>query len=206
MMPRWIIYLLLALAALISAAGLGWWLGQPDPVVEKPAAEQRQADGSVVLERRPDAAAKPAQLVPQGAKVERVGRVTVQPPRIGDDLPANGRGFLGSSSDPCQPVTVDWSLVREPDGGRRMLASSPDGTIIGGVDVPIETAAPPPKPLRWAAGISWSPANETAGLWIERDVPLFSTAARVGLDLNQERALPGSSAGTDLRVRVGLAF
>ena len=193
MMPRWLPWLL-AIAALVGAAALGWWLGQPAPVVETAAPEQHQADGSVVLERRPDAKARPKQLIPPKAKLERVAQVTVQPAAV----PAAG--------EPCPPVSLDLSLVREDDGGRRLLASSPDGTIVGGVDVPVETAAPPPKPLRWAAGVSWSPANETAGLWIERDVPLFSTAARVGIDLNQERALPGSPAGADLRVRVGLAF
>ena len=185
---------LAAVLSLLAAAALGWWLGQPDPVVETPAAEQRQADGSVVLERRPDAKARPKQLIPHKAKLERVAQVTVRPAAI----PASG--------EPCPPVSLDLSLVREEDGSRRLIASSPDATIIGGVDIPVETAAPPPKPLRWAAGVSWSPSNETAGLWIERDVPLFSTAARVGIDLNQERALPGSSAGADLRIRVGLAF
>jgi hypothetical protein len=208
---------LAAIAALVAAAALGWWLGQPAPVVETPAAEQRQPDGSLVLERKPDAEAKPAHLVPAGAKVERVGRVTVLPAaRHRDSDVAHGGMASGDapnsttnyskfySGDPCPPVTVDWSLVREPDGGRRMLASSPDGTIIGGVDVPIETAAPA-KPLRWAAGVSWSPSNETAGVWLERDVPLFNKAARIGVDVAQMRHAD-SAAGTNLSVRLGIAF
>jgi hypothetical protein len=200
-MPRWMIYLLLGVACLIGAAALGWWLGQPEPVFETRALEQRQADGSVVLERRPDLQAKPAQQVPLGAKVERVGRVTAIP-NSGTVVPNRGTAAFA----PCPRVTVDWSLVREPDGGRRFLASSPDGTIVGGVDVPIETAAPPPKPLRWAAGVSWSPSDDTAGVWVERDVPLFGLAARVGLDVAQERALQGASTGSGLRVRLGMAF
>lgn len=203
MIPRWLAPSLVTVIALIAAAALGWWLGQPEPVVETSAPEQRQADGSVVLERRPDAAAKPSHQVPKGAKVERVGRVTVQ-------AAARSSGGMdaspGGMADPCPPVTVDWSLVREEDGGRRFLASSPDGAIVGGVDVPVETAAPMPKPLRWGAGISWSPANETAGIWIERDVPLFGRAARVGLDFSKMRVAPASPAETDLRVRLGVAF
>lgn len=219
MIPRWLIITIAAILALIVAAALGWWLGQPDPVVETPAAEQRQTDGSLVLERRPDADAKPAHLVPAGAKVERVGRVTVQPAarHRNSDVAHGGMASVdgpGSttnyskfySGDPCPPVTVDWSLVREPDGARRFLASSPDGTIIGGIDTPVESAAPPQRPLRWAAGLSWSPTTETPGAWIERDVPLFSVAARVGLDLNQERAAPNSSTEANVRVRVGIAF
>ena len=202
MIPRWLVSMLFAIAALLAAAALGWWLGQPERVVETPVPEQRQADGSLVLERRPDAKAKPAHQVPAGAKVDRVGQMTVKP-KSGTRAPNQGNS---AAADPCPPVTVDWSLVREPDGGRRMLASSPDGTIIGGVDVPIETAAPPPKPRRWAAGLSWSPTSETGGMWLERDVPLFSVAARVGLDLNQEPATPSSATDTNVRLRVGIAF
>jgi hypothetical protein len=192
-MPRWMIYLLLAIAALVGAAALGWWLGQPKPVQETAAAAQRQGDGSVVLERRPDPAAKPKQQTPKKTRLERVAQVTVQP-------------SAAPAGEPCPPVSVDMSLVRESDGSRRLLASSPDGTIIGGVDVPVETAVPPPKPLRWASGLSWSPANEFAGVWVERDVPLFGRTARVGLDVEQVRAVRDGSTGVDLRVRVGMAF
>lgn len=201
-LPDWIIYLLLAIVALISAAALGWWLGQPEPVQETFAPAVHQDDGSVMLERKPDATAKPAHQVPKAAKVERMGRVTVQPA-------ARSSGGMDASSvgmaDPCPPVTVDWSLVREADGGRRFLASSPGGTIVGGVDVPVESAASPAEPLRWAAGLSWSPANETGGVWIERDVPLFATAARVGVDINQTRTDHGST-GSDVRIKVGMTF
>lgn len=207
MIPRWLIPGLVTVIALIAAAALGWWLGQPEPVVETRAPEQRQADGSLVLERRPDAGAKPAQQVPREAKVERVGQVTVRPnsgrkvvrdPDIADSSVHN--------ADPCPPVTIDWSLVREPDGGRRFLASSPDATIVGGVDIPVETAAPPPKPLRWAAGLSWAPVYGTYGVWVERDVPLFGKAARLGADFMQVRQSPGDPAGTDVRIRLGVAF
>ena len=192
MMPRWLVSLLLMIAALVTAAALGWWLGQPAPIVEAPAAEQRQADGSIVLERRPDAKARPKHLIPPKAKLERVAQVTVQPAAV----PVSG--------EPCPPVSLDLSLVREDDGGRRLLASSPDGTIVGGVDVPVETAAPPPKPLRWAAGLSWSPVDDTYGVWAERDVSLFAAAARVGVDINQTRT--GPDTGIEARVRVGFAF
>ncbi len=198
MMPRWAVYLLLALAALIAAAALGWWLGQPKPVQEHYAPAQHQADGSVMLERKPDPAAKPKQQIPKKAKLERVGRVTVQPER--DSLDTGRPNSL--DAEPCPPVSVDWSLVREPNGGRRVLASSPDGPIIGGVDVPVDTAAPPAEPLRWAAGLSWSHAQQTGGVWVERDVPLFSKAARMGVELQQDT----TTTGADIRLRIGLAF
>lgn len=201
--PGWLLRITAAAAALVIAAAIGWQLGQPAPVVETAAPEQRQPDGSVVLERRPDASAKPNQETPPGAKVERVGRVTVQPP-----APARKPGRESKPCQeiayPCPSVTVDWSLVREADGGRRFLASSPDGTIVGGVDIPVDTAAQPPAPKRWAAGLSWSPINDTPGAWLERDVPLFGTAARFGVDVEQTRTQ--TTTGADIRLRVGLAF
>jgi hypothetical protein len=41
---------------------------------------------------------------------------------------------------------VDLSLVRTPDNGRRVIASSPDGKILSGVDVPLEPVAVPRIP------------------------------------------------------------
>lgn len=192
MMPRWVPLAAIAVA-LFSAAAFGWWLGQPRPVQETAAPEVRQADGSVVLERRPDPHAKPKQQIPRKAKVERVAQVTVQPDAIAEP------------SKPCPPVTVDLSLIREPDGMRRVLASSPDGQVVGGLDVPVESALSPPAPKRWAAGLSWSPSDQTVGIWIERDVPVFSKVVRVGAEVNQARAAVGAP-GIETRLRLGLAF
>lgn len=191
MIPRRVTLAAIVLA-IFAAAAVGWWAGQPKPVQETAAPEQRQADGSVVLERRPDAQAKPKQKIPRKAKVERVAQVTVQPD-------------TGTGGEPCPPVSIDMSLVREPDGSRRLLASSPDGTIVGGVDVPVESATTPAEPKRWAAGLSWSHGNQTAGVWIERDVPVFSQLARIGVDVNQTR-LDTDSTGVDGRIRIGFAF
>lgn len=180
-------------AAILAAAALGWWAGQPRTVQETAAPEQRQADGSLVLERKPDAHAKPRQKIPRKAIVERVAQVTVQPAAIAE------------AGKPCPPVSVDLSLIREHGGMRRVLASSPDGQVIGGLDVPVETAAPPAEPSRWAAGLSWSPTDQTAGVWIERDVPVFKWVVRVGGEINQARAYT-SAAGIEGRLRVGMVF
>lgn len=192
MTPRWVLLAAVAVA-IFAAAAFGWWLGQPEPVQETHAPAQRQADDSLVLERAPDVAAKPKQRIPRKAKVERVAQVTVQPDAIAE------------AGKPCPPVTVDMTLIREPDGMRRVLASSPDGQVVGGLDVPVETAAPPAEPKRWAAGLSWSPSAATAGVWIERDVPVFKQLVRVGAEINQVRAGIDSS-GVDARLRVGFAF
>jgi hypothetical protein len=192
MIPRWVPLAAIA-GAIFAAAALGWWLGQPKPVQETAAPEVHQADGSVMLERRTDPAAKPKQQIPRKAKVERVAHVTVQPDAIAEP------------GKPCPPVTVDMTLIREPDGMRRVLASSPDGQVVGGLDIPVESSAPPAEPKRWAVGMSWSPSAQTAGVWIERDVPVFSQVVRLGAEVNQGRAAVNSS-GVDARLRVGFAF
>lgn len=192
MIPRWVLPAAIA-AAIFAAAALGWWLGQPKPVQETAAPEQRQADGSLKLERKPDPHAKPKQQIQRKAKVERITQIVVQPNAIAE------------AGQPCPPITVDMTLVREPDGMRRALASSPDGQVLGGIDVPVDTAAPPPEPKRWAAGISWAPADSAAGVWIDRDVPVFGQVVRVGADINQVRESP-HSYDVEARLRLGIAF
>ena len=149
------------IAALIFAAGMGlaWKIWSPKPAKpETYAAAVKQSDGSVVLERKPDATAKPAQELPKGAKLERVVQVTVKPsasseaiaPTNGPDPQAASTSDLPSGTTiPCPPIRVDLSLVRMPDESRRVIASSPDGEVVGGVDIPVE-AALVPKVLRWS--------------------------------------------------------
>ena len=149
------------IAALIFVGGmaLAWKIWAPKPAkAEAYAAAVKQSDGSVVLERKPDATAKPAQELPKGAKLERVVQVTVKPsaspveiaPTNGPDQPAASTSDLPpGTTSPCPPIRVDLSLVRMPDESRRVIASSPDGEVVGGVDIPVE-AALVPKVLRWS--------------------------------------------------------
>ena len=159
---------------------------------EIPSPAVKQADGSTVLERAPDAQAKPAQQVPKGAKVERVVKIKVQGGGTGLKLPDAGKA--------CPPVTVDLSLVRMPDSTRRVVASSPDGEILSGLDVPVESAAPPPAPKRWAVGVSLNPVRQTVGVWIDRDL----ARVRVGAEINQTRDF--GLSGVEARVKVGMTF
>jgi len=186
---RWIIALLIFMVAFVGA--VAWWMSRPIPMPEPPAPAVRQDDGSLILERKPDPAAKPKQQIPRRAKVERVASVTVQP-----DAPAP------ESRNPCPPVTVDLTLIREPDGARRILASSPNGQVVGGLDVPVEPITLPAPAKRWAAGLSWSPIDRTSGIWIERDM----WRVRVGAELNQAAGVHTSATGFDARVRIGITF
>lgn len=181
----------LAIALLGAAAAAGWWLGRPAKIVEPPAPAAAQADGSLILERAPDARAKPKQRVPRNARVERVVAVDVKP-------------APGALKDDRDSLRVDLSLVRLPDSTRRVLASSPDGEVVGGLDIPVETAAPAPAPKKWAAGLSWSPTHHTAGVWVERDIG----RARLGAEIAQVRplGLGGGLIDTELRLRAGWTF
>lgn len=203
--PNWKLYA--AGAALVAAlvALLCWWLwapAPPKPETYKPAV--KQSDGSVVLERKPDPAAQPKQIIPAGTKLERVESVTVRPHPVVIPPPQTAVEQGPTTPQPaaetqCPDVTVDLSLVRNGDGTRRVVASSPDGDVVGGVDIPVEAAAPPPKPKLWAAGAVADPLRRTWGAFVDRDIAF----ARVGVQVNQrsEGDMPNQ-----LWVKVGARF
>lgn len=175
-----------ALMAALGVGGvLGYWLKSTDvprPEVIAPAPAVRQADGSLVAERRPatpSEAKKPPHQIPKGAREERRIAVTVQPTR-----------------PDCPPVRVDLSLVREGEG-RRVVASSPDGQVVQALDLPVERALIPPPARPWAMGASYNPLTERAGIWVERDLAWL----RIGADLIQDER--GQVAAM---VRVGWRF
>ena len=119
---------------------------------------------------------KPAGIIPKGGKIEREIRVTIDPndvpPQVGDGssldvargLPlsrasigidsANRSSNIFDAKSPagprCPQVEVDLSLVRMPDQTRRVVASSPNGAVVGGLDVPIENPKLP-RIMRWTA-------------------------------------------------------
>jgi hypothetical protein len=190
-------------AGLLLALAIWALWPAPAPIVETAAPEVRQDDGSVILERQPTTPdATPAQAVPKGAKVERVVQVKVQPHRPAPLPAGDGLKPAGPLIDipPCPPVTVDMTLLREPDGSRRVVASSPDGRIVGGVDIPVETP-PPPAARRWAAGLSLDPIHQTPGVWLERDLMRL----RVGVEINQIATRNAGREG-EIRLRVGIVF
>ncbi len=137
---------------------LGMYLWPAATVVETAEPEQRQADGSLALGRAPDANAKPKNQIPTGGKAERTIRVDVQPPRAD-----------------CPICTVDLTLVRMPDDTRRVVASSPTGTVIGGLDVPILPIVLD-RPKVWAAGALY---NGRWGALISRDFRWLSVGGAI---------------------------
>lgn len=173
------------------------------PKVENvaPAAAQSQSDGSVVAAREPVAGKPPTapHVLPKGSTEERRMQATIRPksgiklpPEVEQSMSADCRKALESAQ--CPDVTVDLSLVRQGDG-RRVVASSPDGTVVAALDMPLEAGAmPTPRP--WAAGLSCDPGKcqQTPGAWIERDL------GRIRVGAEAARQQDGAIQG---RVRVG---
>ena len=136
-----------------------------------------QADGSLIAERAPQSKPEPApHKIPSGWKEERRISATVKPAK-GD----------------CPPVALDMSLVRDEEGGKRVVLSSPEGTVTAAQDIPIEPGLVPAPVRRWAAGLAYDPRARKSSAWIERDL----ARARVGAELSQTG---------EARVRVGWTF
>lgn len=181
----------------LAAAGLGfsmaWWIHRPRPVpIESAQPAAVLPSGGQVIERAPEAPV-PASVKQAagdlGGKLERAVSVTVRPKAE----PSNeGAEPAAAASTPCecQPVTIDLGLVRLPDRTRRVVATSPDGEIVGGMDIPVAPAIAT-RSLPWAAGVSYGrllpSATPTYGAWLERDVgrlrlgvDMFATGGQVG--------------------------
>jgi len=177
---------------------LGWYFFRPAPPKQEFYAPPAvQDDGSKVLEKKPQASAKPPHKVPEGAKVERIVKIVVRSKP--EKAPAATQEGRGEAETPlkadCPPVKVDLSLVRLPDESRRVIASSPNGEIVGGVDIPVESARVY-KELKWAAGVSYNPLDRGFGAFLDRDLGPF----RLGAEVNQIKD------GFDTRVKAGMRF
>jgi hypothetical protein len=141
------------LVGLISGLSLGWWLYRPGaPKIEPPAPAIRQSDGSLILERKPDPSAKAPAEIPKGAHLERVERVVIQPrpTPVQDDNSGARDGANTRTTTICRPAEVDLSLLKMRDKTERVVASSPDGKIVGGVDIPVAPIAASPQITRWS--------------------------------------------------------
>ena len=190
----WTIVLALSIIGAAVAVVLLW--PRPQPVIEVAKPAVVQTDGSTILERTDTQPGfKPAQVVPKGATVERVVQVKVKP-KVVISGGIKAAPSLSPDAKPANnPITVDLSLVRLKDDTKRVIASSPDGEIVGGMDIPIETLAY--KPRVWAAGISVDPVHQVGGVWVERDI----SRIRVGVEVGQNRY-----RDFETRLRVGVTW
>lgn len=145
----------------------GWLLYRPGgPELILPAPEKRQGDGSLVLETRPQVGGttKPPHELPRGSREERRVTVTVRPAKK-PQPPATTN--IPPALD-CPPVSFDLSLVANEDGTRRVVASSPDGEVTGGLDIPMIDLKPAKK-TPWSLSYLRTTDDEN-GLALSRDV------------------------------------
>lgn len=158
---------------------IAWGIYRPKPAPPETAAPQVvQKDGSVELERAAGPGIpgntgqktadtptlKAAGIIPNGAKILRNIEVTVDPVsnRRNEVKMQGNTGATatvqdaslsranGPGASTCAPVTVDLSLIQLKDKTQRVIASSPDGKVVGGLDVPV-TETTPFKVQRWTA-------------------------------------------------------
>lgn len=172
---KWIAGLIVLAGFLLGAYLVGVKTTEPTPEDVSPQAAQSLPGGAAVLERKPTT--KPSKPKKPGTKVERDVSVTVKP-----DQPE------------CEPATVDLQLVRDGEG-RRVIASSPDGKVISGLDMPVEPAKFS-ESHPWAAGLSYG-TDRSAGGWIERDIGRI----RAGVDLIRQ-----ADGQAQARARVGWSW
>ena len=165
----WTVVAFLAVVGAAVAAVLLW--PRPQPVIEVAKPAIVQSDESLILERTD----KPTAVIADGIK---------DAPGVSRDAhPANN------------PRAGDLSLVRLKDDTKRVIASSPDGEIVGGMDIPVETLTY--KSRVWAAGISVDPVHQVGGVWVERDIGRIRVGAEVGANRYHD---------FETRLRVGVTW
>lgn len=193
---------------LVLAMSVSWYVWSPKPAPpEIYAPEIKQSDGSIIMEKTPNASVKPTFKVPKGATVERVIKFAVQaktPVSNTDGQSGTTEKVTLSDSTKkaavvCPPVNVELALVRNSDETKSVIARADNGEIIGAVDIPVEAAKPIVKPKLWAIGAVANPAKETYGAFVDRDFGWL----RTGLQLNQieSRTLP-----SQYWVKAGIRF
>src|SRR5262249_11961117 len=64
-------------------------------------------------------------------------------------------GKVGDAEPPaiCPPAEVDLSLIRSPDKTERVIASSPNGNILSGLDIPVVPMPKITRIQRWSLSV-----------------------------------------------------
>lgn len=184
---------------ILGGLGIGYKLyhAAPAAVTEKAAPTIAQSDGSTVLQRAQTGSVPvvPAQI-PKGYHEVREVQLTVQGRRTTalsqpNGAPQTKETPLGTASapepavDPCAPVHLKLDLVQSQKGDERVVASSQDGDILGGMDVPVQAQVlAQQKALNWRVGALYGafPGGSRAiGTEVQRDVgPFYVSAGFLG--------------------------
>ena len=202
------------LAALLISFGLGlgagWRLYRTKPLPPSVISDKPPIilhDHSVVTNRIYVHDAPPNMEVPQGDQVEEQGMLTVQSGSLVGMAPISGSDQKAEplpASSPCPPVKIEWAVLTEPDGGKRVQFKAVTGSIIGvPEDIEVRPPAPIAEPPKWSAGASRYLREKSWGIWLERKAGPFV----VGAEVKQYHAEFGNGkTSADGAVRFGLQF
>lgn len=177
------------LVGIALGLAFGWVFWRPKPVpLPTPAPAVVQKDSSIVLQRAPDAHAKPPVVTPKGAKVERIVQLKIVPQpetTFVHDTVSLGSGKIDTVVT-CPPVAVDLTVNQMTDRTQRVVAKAVGGQIVGSIDIPVYVPAAT-RSLDWSAGAIYDANARAYGGLVTRDVgPL-----RVSLGVTQKTVLVG---------------
>lgn len=199
-----------SLFCLIIGITIGWaiWHPRPQITIEKPAPAKVLPSGHTAIQRAPEAlpsvqAVADAFSLDHRAKVVRELHFDVAPisvPAAAPTVAHEGTQKQHPVSMSCQPVHVDLSLVKLPDGSERVVASAKGGDILNAIDMPVVSLTQSAQP-KWAAGALYDVAHRRYGGFLDRDLGPF----RVGVEVMESRNYP-TDYGYTAAVKVGLRF
>ena len=159
-----------ALVALAVAGGVGYYLGferaQPDPAPQVYAQPAKKVPGGVRAAVNPIApeAAKPRQKLEKGEKVLAVGSVTVRPATARTGAPSPITDATSTPACSCEPVTLDFTAVRDKAGQPGLYVTSENGEVTDGSFSPLFQFQEPPRlPAVLAAGTNGRGASVLYG-------------------------------------------
>jgi hypothetical protein len=118
------------------------------PFAEKAAPSYELSNGALVAQRLDISVPPPAPIQiaskEMKGKLVRAGKVEVKP-----------------TQEECEPMTIDWGLVKLNDGNR-IVFNTNEGQIIGATDIPIESTTITKHP-KWTLG-AIAPADNLSGV------------------------------------------
>lgn len=193
------IKLILAAILLCMSCLSGIYIGykmfnnKPEIVYQHSAGEVVVNSNTKLLAKQPDKDAKADMPLPKGATLERLVKFSVTQKVKQKKLPAqpqestesrNVEGKVGgkNSETPldelCPPIDISLALILDKDKQQRVEAYSPNGDIVGGIDIPVRDITIPKEAKKWAVGMSYN-TLQVKGLWVERDVGRIRLGAEV---------------------------
>jgi hypothetical protein len=142
-------HIFVGLVCLVVGMIIGYNLKpSPQQLVERPAPSYELPSGALIAERLDINVPPPAPIQIAAKEIKgslvRAGKVEIKP-----------------TQEECDPVTIDWGMVKQNDGSR-MIFKSNDGQIISATDIPIESTTITKHP-KWTLG-AIAPTDNLSGV------------------------------------------